>query len=570
MAVLTGFFVQSPLGGAQNPYLCDHLTAFNAREIIGWPPEGALIAPGAYAISAPTLPVQATGARALNGWRARMYSDDYYYRIHVAPPVFDFGNLVSAQTADFFIWNANFEPRTLLETTGVGEGVSIAPPAPLPLRLATLKESLWKLSVTPDGPSTIDETIGWRVDVGEAPTMRLIGNRIVPWGFAANWETPVIERLSWLTDVRVSTSGAEQRRALRIAPRRGFEFSVVTGDEERAFFDLALAAWDARVFALPLWHDAQRLEAPLLPGALEIPCRTEGFDFRQKGLVFLRGKTAFDTEAAEILAVAPDRLTLKRPLISAWPIGTSICPSRAARLSERPEIVRHTDSLTTCAVSFDVTEPCDWPEAWPNETYRGLPVLAERPDESEDLTHARERLLLTIDNAVGLPAVTDTARRAFQVQQHRWLLSGRAAHAAWRSLIYALRGRQRAIWLPTHAEDMMLATQAAGTQMTIKRIGYVRFGLGTPGRDTLRIEMADGAVIYARVTGAAETGNTETLTIDPALPATIWPDDVVRISYLVLFRLADDDVRIEHLTDADGHARVSLTFRGVRDDLEAQ
>ncbi len=563
MAVLNGFFAQSPLGGAQNPYLCGHLTAFDVGEIIGWPPEGALITSGNYVVATSAFPVQATGVRALDGWHGRMYSDDYYYRIHVAPQVFDFGNLVSSQQTEFFVWNA------ILEITGLTEGINIQPPSPLPLSLAALEESTWKLSVTPDGPSTIDETIGWRVDIGEAPTMKLTGNRIVPWGFAANWETPIVERLSWLTDVRVSSSGAEQRRALRIAPRRGFEFSVVTGDEERAFFDLALTAWDARVFALPIWHDAQRLEMPLLPGATEIPCRTEGFDFRQKGLVFLRGKTAFDTEAAEILAIDPDKLTLKRPLISAWPVGTSLYPSRAARLSERPEITRHTDRLTTCTVSFDVTEPCDWVEAWPSETYRGLPVLAERPDESENLTHTRERLLLTLDNAVGLPAITDTARRAFQVQQHRWLLAGRSAHAAWRSLIYALRGRQQAVWLPTHAEDMKLAAQAAGSQMPIRRVGYGRFGLGTPGRDTLRIELADGSIIYARVTAAAEAGDMETLTIDPPLTSTIWPDDVLRISYLALFRLAADDVRIEHLTDADGYARISLTFRGVRDDLEA-
>jgi hypothetical protein len=43
----------------------------------------------------------------------------------------------------------------------------------------------------------------------------------------------VLERMSWLTDVLPSFNGAEQRRALRAAPRRSFEFDVMMSAAER-------------------------------------------------------------------------------------------------------------------------------------------------------------------------------------------------------------------------------------------------------------------------------------------------------------------------------------------------
>jgi len=42
-----------------------------------------------------------------------------------------------------------------------------------------------------------------------------------------------------------------------------------------------------------------------------------------------------------------------------------------------------------------------------------------------------------------------------------------------------------------------------------------------------------------------------------------------RLSYLVLMRLADDEIEIEHITADNGISRVAATFRAVREDLES-
>lgn len=567
MVALAGFFVLSAQGGAENPYLAATLTEFDPDSIIGWPSGVSAVSLAPISGLSTHWPVEANG-RGISGFPVLSYSDDYYHRIHIVPLALDLGNIVSVQTFSVLLWNSHFTPRTVTGVDGVEEGIEVISPVPLPAFQAALEEMLWEVSVSPDGPSVLDAVLTWQYTDADAPSLALSGNRIVPWVWPVDWSRSVTERLTWSTDIRCSRSGAEQRRALRISPRRSFDVSIIAEGAERAYIDLALSEWGASNWAIPIWPDVQFVESLLTAGAMSIPCSTADFDFRDGGLALLRGETAFDAEAVEIVAVLADQLLLKRPVQSSWPAGSRLYPVRVARLAEMPSVVRKTDQLLTMESRFDVVEPCDWPAESPLEMYRGRPVLSDRPDESTDLTHAHERLLETLDNVVGIPAVHDSARRGFQLQQHRWALDGRRARAAWRSFIYGLRGMQKSIWVPTHADDVRLSATASAKLMPVFRIGYARFGGGL-GRRDLCIELLSGARVYARVTGAIVDGASEILTLDQELENPIAPEQVARISWLGLFRLATDEVVLEHVTDAAGVARAELTWRGVRDDLEA-
>lgn len=508
----------------------------------------------------------AANGRAIQALRARAYSDDFYHRVHVTPAELALGNVASSQVTTVSVWNAWLKPNTIQSVAVDDTGVQITPPAALPMALGALQETSWLVNVTPDGPSVIDALVRWTLTTGVA-ALHITGNRIVTWGFAPDWSSPITERLAWLTDVLQSPLGGEQRRALRIAPRRSFAASMLVEGRERAFFDLARSGWGARVWAVPVWHDVQQLAADLPAASSRINCDVSQRDFRAGGLALLRGDTAFDTEAVEILAIDATGLQLKRPTQQLWRAGTALYPIRTARIAEF-DSTRLTDMLTRAQVTFDLAEPSDWPAALPATLYRGRPVFEQRPDESEDLSVGYERLLLTLDNGTSLPAVTDTASRNFGLQQHRWLLAGRAESAAWRSLVYGLRGRAKSVWVPTHANDFTLTKPAAGSLLTVERVGYSRFGVGTQGRRDIRIELVNGTVIYRRITAATEGASTEDLSLDSDLPSAINPADVGRISYMALCRLADDTVELEHLTDAEGVTRAAITWRGVRDDLE--
>jgi hypothetical protein len=389
------------------------------------------------------------------------------------------------------------------------------------------------------------------------------------WPFAANWDSPVKESLAWLTDVLQSPSGAEQRRALRLAPRRSFAFDVLVHAADRSMFDLWVHARGAQPVALPIWPDVQLLPVALPADGQAVECRTVGFDFAAGSMAMLLGAGPHDVELLHIDRVTPTGFDLVEPVLRDWPAGSRLFPARAARLTELPAPVRLTDQLARASLAFELLEPCSWPAAMPATLYRGRPVLESRPDESTDLTHGFERLTLRLDNEVGIPRVTDTAGRSFVLQQHAWALWGREEHAAFRGLLYGLRGRQAALWVPTHAADLVVAGTAAGTTLQVQRCGYAELGAGRMGRQDLRIELVDGTALHRRVVSAVASAELETLTLDVPLPAGLGAMDVQRISFLALCRLADDSVEISHLTDADGLARATLKFRGVRADLEA-
>ncbi|WP_287916087.1 hypothetical protein [Comamonas sp.] len=568
MAALIGYVSSSGTGGYVNPYVSAGLTAHDTEvDLAATPGHSRAAMPPA---SSCTYTMPAAPVRAILGIKSNCYGDDYYHRIHVTPLTIDLGNVISTQVSQVRVWNAYLKPQRLIKIDGIDEGLELNGPQAIPFVLSALQETDWLLSVTPDGPSTLDSTLRWIFDGSvQSPRLRITGNRIVPWGFVPDWSNPVTEKLSWLTDILANSRGTEQRRSLRVAPRKSWSASFVAEGAERALFDLAMSGWGRRVWALPVWVDMQTLAVDLPVGSLFIACDTKGRDFRLGGLAILRGETAFDTEAVEIIGLDNAGLTIKRVTQAHWPAGTRLYPLRSARLVEMPETTRLTDRLLRAEASFELTEAADWPASLPATLYRGMPVFEARPDESKDLTHSYERLVLTLDNTTAMPAVTDTAGKNFALQQHRWMLAGREEHSAWRSLLYGLRGRAQAVWVPTHAEDLVPAELASGAVLKVQRVGYARFGLGQQGRRDIRIELHSGAVIYRRITAAVESGPTEELALDSSLPGVIAPEQIARISYMALCRLASDDIELEHLTDADGIARTAVNWRGVRDDLEA-
>jgi hypothetical protein len=259
-----------------------------------------------------------------------------------------------------------------------------------------------------------------------------------------------------------------------------------------------------------------------------------------------------------------------RPTLAAWPAATKFYPARSALFAEQPARTRKTDRVEEIAATFLVNETSDWPATSFATTYRSHPVLEQRPDEAQDLTGTFERLLRTLDNGASLPFIVDSADEPFEVREHAWFAAGISEHSALRSVIYALAGRLQSVWVPTHAQDLVLleTTGAASTALTVEHTGYTRFGLGVNGRRDIRIELVNGTAIHRRISAAQELSATrEQLSIDTGPGVEISPANVLRISFMALMRGQSDEVEIEHLTDIAGVARARVTLQALRDDV---
>lgn len=502
------------------------------------------------------------------------FFNDWYFRIHLIPGAFDLGNLVSDQLREFIVWNAY--PRTTHTLTAAalenGDGIEVTPPGALPLTFAPLQMRSWQVGIGLDGPPTIAATWTFEFTGLDDKTVAITGVRVVPWTFAPDWAEGITERLGWLTDVLASPTRAEQRRALRQSPTRQFELRSILSGSERTAFDLALYAWGGRTWAMPVWPDIVWLGEALPVGTVNIPCATAGRDFVDGGLALLRAADMADArtyEVVEIASVGAGSLALARPTLQAWPRGSRLYPVRLAQLPQQPQARRLTDAAVEVRYQFEVVEPCGWPAIAPTTLYRGVPVLETAPEESERLSLDWERALRERDNPLGFGRRTDTAATPATLQQHRWLLDGRAEQSAYRSLLYWLEGRFTALWVPTFAADLTLVAPVSGTSaaIDIAAVDYPRFG-GVTGRRDIRIELFDGSVFHRRIDGASTLdAATERLTLDATLGVDVQPGQVRRISFMALSCSNVDGVDIQHLTDSDGAARSAVVFRSVRDDV---
>lgn len=389
------------------------------------------------------------------------------------------------------------------------------------------------------------------------------------WPYPPNWSDSVSESLAWLTDIMQASNGAQQARALREAPRRTFAFKAMAHGDARRIVDAVRFYLGVRSLLLPVYPDVQLLGASLAAGAASIPCRTAGFDFADGGKAVLWAD-ANAWELVDVDTVGANSLTLATGTANAWGAGTQLYPVRRARLKETPRAAQYNDDLVALQLQFLIDEPCDWAAAWPSAaTYRGMPVLEWRGDESQDPTDSFDRTTSTVDQDVGPVFYIDLPGMAFRMQSQAFQIIGRDSHTAFRSLLYALAGRAGQIWVPSWMHDVQLRQPAAGTdtQLQVNWCGYTQFGFEQVNRRDLRFELLDGTVIYRRVIGSAETADGETLQLDASLGQAIAPAAIRQISWMSLCTLASDTVEIIHDTDADGVARAGVNWQAVKNDV---
>ena len=564
MANLSFWVPLSPIRHDYNPLISADLDGFTGEY---WYPFHHSIVSSSPVFALTThYPVEANG-REVSGFQATSYFDDYYNRIHIAPALLAMGNVASEQASILTVWNAHLVKKSLQAIVGLPEGINLSgQPQPI-LDFTALQERTWTVSVLPDGPSTIEANIEFQFG-GEKVTLTITGTRIVAFGWPIDWSTPVLERINFLTDILQSTTGYEQRRALRATPRLSFEADLLIHGTERQYFDLALIGWGARTFAMPIWPQQQWLKTAHAMNTDVIYCDTTARNFRVKRLAVLRGNTAFENETVEIKEVLVDRLVLARPLQKAWPRGTNLAPAVTAQLNEPPQIIKRTDTMIRTHVVFNVTEAVDQAEALPTILYRNHPVFDEKPNEMEDLTHSHERLIRELDNNLGFRLKTDVAKVAFGAYQFSWLTEGRVQQNGIRSLFYGLRGSQKAVWIPTHSSDLTVTQiiPANTSIISIQWCGYTRFALNQLGRQDIRIQLRSGTVFYRRIAAAAEIDSTtERLELDQPFTTQINTQDIIAISFMSLCRLSSDNITIEHINDSDGLAKCGVTWRGVRE-----
>lgn len=386
------------------------------------------------------------------------------------------------------------------------------------------------------------------------------------WPVPADWGRPVRESLAWLTEVMAApTYGVSQKRQLRLAPRRSFDFDVIADAGDRRLLDMLRFDGGERQWLLPIWPDLQLLQEAAASGATTIACRTSGFDFVAGGKALLwRAPDVW--EVVSVSAVGVDSLTVAA-LAAAWPAGTRLWPLRKARMGGTSNESAWHDDASRLPMAFRIDEPCDWPAVLPATTYLATPVLTTRPDAGAAADADYARFVEEVDNDTGAISSFDTVGLPVRHQDHLWRLFGREEQGAFRSLLYGLAGRAGNLWVPSWGSDLKVVAPigAGDTSITVAWCGYTLFGREQIGRRDIRIELIGGATYYRRIDSSAAVGGVEILGIDSALGVSVSPGAIRAVSFMGFSQLAADVVEIEHLTDADGVAQARTRWEALRD-----
>lgn len=501
------------------------------------------------------------------GKLARSFLQDYYYRVHVNPTTVNVGNLLSTQLKNIEVWNARFLENTLSSiaeesTTGITLSGVVTPTT-----YAGLQSKVYVANISTNGPATIDAKFKMSFSLeAYLPTLALLGVRILAWFPRPNWDTPLIERWEWLTNVITSRNRKEQRIKLRESPRRQLEYSLlVKNNKERQLVENLLYAWQSRVFGLPIWTDQEFISVQLIAGTTVIPCSTFTRDYVVDGLVALLNET--DYEIGTITEVGADYVRINTPLLKTWEAGTKVAPMRTARISDKQSFVRHTDTILGMTVQFKLDEEDSTIPLVETVSYRSYAVLEVKPNWDEEITSEYMRDLTLIDYSTGRVLGDDTSGIGTITHKYHWMAGTRSEVYALKQFLFSRYGKLIPIWVPTFSHDLEVVTTigSASTEIVVINVTYTRnVAQGIQRRD-IRIQLNNGTIFYRRILTSTEDGVNERLILDTSLGILVEPTDIFSVSFMSLCRLEADS--IEASWETDSVMLISALFRTLRDDV---
>ena len=496
--------------------------------------------------------------------------DVWFDIIHILPRSIILGNILTTITRQIDVYNAFlYEPHDLQSfINNAGAGTSITDLPTLPFTIPPQESLLLTLQVTPDGAPTINTTLDFDTDEPYLLQIPIQGTRIVMFPFEP--ETPLIERLQFLTDVFIHKDGTEQRVSLRKAPRQVFDMKLRREDGvERQQVDFLLFDWQSRVFGLPMWHEPTPLTGDVTAGATGINVQdTTLSDFRVGGLAIIyESETKFD--ALEVTAVGPTSISFNTPVTQDYSAaaGIRVMPLRTAITSQPAKESKYAVNLCDFDLTMrvldndvDLSDLTGWP------TYNSKILLSDPNAITGTLDGLIERELTVFDGSGGGKfSQVSTWNRARHSSAKTFVSTTRSRLWAIRKLLHALRGRQVSFYLPTFTKDVTLASLylSGSPAITIVNVGYTRYAKQRTPKLDLRIILNDGTTFTRTVTNSSEVdASTEQLTLSSVIAQNIAPGDVARIEFLEKVRIDSDEIVIEHRS-ANGEANIGFPVRVV-------
>lgn len=482
---------------------------------------------------------------------------DWFETFHIIPRSFDFSNLLSDQEVDIEVFSAfrRLAQQWTSFVNGAGDGVTLEDGPTLPVDVPPLTGYAMTLAVAAGGEAFVDDSLDF---VFEAPTgtisIPIEIQRIVLWGLEP--ELPFALFLAFLSDVRTSKDGSEQRAALRPFPRQAFEYNyVIEEGAELQILENLLFDFQSRVFGVPVWFDDCELTADLAAGATTIPVDSTAYrDFRVGSLaVLFTSQQVFDV--LEITTINAASLELAAPTLNSYTAGQKVYPLATCRANPQVQGSRYLTGLSTMAIRFEPTDnEVDLADVSPFAAHNGKVLLDENVVRGNTLPHTFRRVFEQLDGGVGLVLQASPWDRHKRSTRFTLRAEGRQAVSELVGLVHALKGRAISWYMPRSSDDLTVVADLlnAANTMDVANVGYAQFVRNRQPKNVIRLTLADGSTLIRTITASASTSSSvDQLTLSTTWPSTIAFEDVVRVEYVEEVRFDTDNMKIEF--DTSGH-----------------
>ena len=512
-------------------------------------------------------------------------AQDWFERVHILPKdKVNFGNIITTVEEVYEIYSA-FRESQETENAIINNalpGVDMpdnTPPVDFPRLTSLLDPSTTgqttgalgtmvksKIRALTNGLPTFDADVIFQfLPPANDVVLLVAGQRIVL--IPHEYEAEPRETLAFMTNVIPSVDGHEQRIATRKQPRQNFRVEYKLDDVERQRIHALLFDWMANTFGLPLWHERLLLTASASVGATQFQVSgADDVDLRVGSFVaVITDSITFDV--LKVNAATDVLITVDSSAVNAYPVGTAIMPVRTAIVPHRVRLQREVVALERFGVTFEVLDNDTGapagdvaPGFW--STHNGRVLFDDCNVVNGKTSGSLLRRIHVVDGRTGKIDVSSTWDRSKRASEKGFFARDRAEILSLRKLFVGLRGRQKAFYIPTFAEELTLNAPLSigGDTMDIESVGYVRFVRDRLPMSLFRITFTDDTSIVKAVTSSAEvSGSVERLTLAaPTWPANRTVDEVRRIEWYELVRFDSDKMTLRYPRIAQARTKMPL------------
>lgn len=383
------------------------------------------------------------------------------------------------------------------------------------------------------------------------------------WPLRPNWRDPYRITYSFLTEIFVSRSGKEQRRAKRQKPRKRVEFTVTAADDRFRALYRALSTGQGPLVDLPeITRSVKSTNAMAAAGTSFTVAAIPPWATPGAKVMLVNDDRA---QPRTILSAAAGVITFTAATVNPWPRATLICPALSVRLDDDQATTQHTTRVNEATVAFAV-EPGSEPALVPGpaETiWNGREVFLDHGNWAGSREVRFQRATRVVDYGVGrirtfLPVAFGTSVRAVDC-----LAKTRAEAVRLLDFFLRQRGRLGEFYVPSDFDDIRLAGGSSTVYLFVDGTDFHAAYAGDAVHKALSFRLKDGTRFYRTIVGLTVQGAQSRIQLNQAPPVKLTKENTEVISWLPVMRLAADDLAIEWVTD--GVAQVRMNYQTLPD-----